>query len=111
MSLRAVARQHGNRGAARTRFPSVNALSEFSHNQGQFADLKETLNKLQFWSPATAGADAPCAWPDQVVVGIAALAIVSGEFFISTCTVTDCAGAPIRKRANLRTFGVEICSR
>src|SRR5262249_48399680 len=35
MSLRAVARQHGNRGAGRTRFPSVNALSEFSHNQGQ----------------------------------------------------------------------------
>jgi hypothetical protein len=34
MSLRAVARQHGNRGAGRTRFPSVNALSEFSHNQG-----------------------------------------------------------------------------
>src|SRR5215831_13602685 len=35
MSLRAVARQHGNRGAGRTRFPSVNALSEFSHNQGR----------------------------------------------------------------------------
>src|SRR5262249_62027945 len=34
--VRAVARQHGNRGAGRTRFPSVNALSEFSHNQGQF---------------------------------------------------------------------------
>jgi hypothetical protein len=29
-----MSQQLGNRGAGRTRFPSVNALSEFSHNQG-----------------------------------------------------------------------------
>ena len=33
MSVR-MASQLGNRGASRTRFTSVNALSEFSHNQG-----------------------------------------------------------------------------
>src|SRR5262249_57757868 len=35
MSSRAVARQHGNRGAGRTRFPSVNALSEFLTQPGR----------------------------------------------------------------------------
>ena len=34
MSLPAIARQLGNRGADRIPIPSVNALSEFSHTQG-----------------------------------------------------------------------------
>src|SRR5689334_18908858 len=35
MSSQAIARQLGNRGAGRTQIPSVGALSEFLHTQGQ----------------------------------------------------------------------------
>ena len=35
MSSPALANPHGNGGAGRKRFPSVNALSEFSHTQGR----------------------------------------------------------------------------
>src|SRR5262245_20099755 len=39
MSWQAMARRLGSRGAGRTRFPSVNALSEFLHGQGQISPL------------------------------------------------------------------------
>src|SRR5215470_7288400 len=58
MSSRAVARQHGNRGAGRTRFPSVNALLEFSHNQGQGRTSRHRC-------PAPPGATAPPPATDQ----------------------------------------------
>src|SRR5215831_9127575 len=50
MSSRAVARQRGNRGAGRTRFPSVNALSEFSHNQGQLRSILPTAQHFESMS-------------------------------------------------------------
>jgi len=41
MSSQAMASPLGNRGTGRTRFPSVDALSEFLHGQGQFETLSE----------------------------------------------------------------------
>jgi len=41
MSSRAMASELGNRGAGRTRFPSVNALSEFLHGQGQMQSIND----------------------------------------------------------------------
>jgi len=35
MCSQAIARQLGNRGAGRTQIPTVGALSEFLHTQGQ----------------------------------------------------------------------------
>ena len=44
-SSRAMAREHRNRGDGRTRFPSVNALSEFSHNQGQIQNKMDATKR------------------------------------------------------------------
>jgi hypothetical protein len=40
MSSLAMASPHGNRGTGRARFSSGNALSEFSHGQGQEQKLR-----------------------------------------------------------------------
>ena len=52
MSSQAIARQLGNRGAGRTQIPSVGALSELLHTQGQ-AQTKQSGRKcVHLWSKA-----------------------------------------------------------
>jgi hypothetical protein len=65
MSWQAMARRFGNRAAGRTRFPSVNALSEFLHGQGQ-----EHASRLPRWhgrSPSETGQDLSSAEGFKVV--------------------------------------------
>jgi len=58
MCWRAVTSQVGNRETSRTRFPSVNALSEFLHNQGHYRECGEHANRVS--KPSDSGRSA-CA--------------------------------------------------
>jgi hypothetical protein len=46
-----------NSGVARTRFPSVHALSEFSHGQGHTRTKLAVVLRADFWSPCPSRAD------------------------------------------------------
>src|SRR5262245_9450033 len=61
MSSQAMASPLGNRGTGRTRFPSVDALSEFLHGQGHVwtAPLRQVLS----WHGDDCGRVQSCVWP------------------------------------------------
>jgi len=57
MSSQAMASPLGNRGTGRTRFPSVDVLSEFSHSPGHLQTKFGPLIKLVLWSLPPSRAD------------------------------------------------------
>ena len=76
MPARVMASQPGNRGASRTRFPSVNALSEFSHNQGHEetrtdATIRGHRRSLATSIPAVIGSGGYEGWSRAATLGSA----------------------------------------
>jgi len=61
MFARPVVRRLGTRSAARTRFPSVDVVSGFSHGQGHLETWRDPRSRGDFWSPAPPITDVPAA--------------------------------------------------